>query len=182
VNALIEWLSRLVQGVKVWVVVRPWERCVRVRFGKHASVLEPGVHFRIPLADEVMLFNNRLRVAPIPAQTMTTADGEVVSVAGNVGFRIADPLLAMLSLQQPEYSVAALAQSSAATYIRERAFDDLDAGDLQLFAQENLQAVADGLVIEFVSITDFARVNRTFRLLGDEWRPATRVDTHDKDS
>lgn len=181
-TGLFEWLTKILQGVKLWVVVRPWERCVRVRMGKHAVVLGPGIHLRLPLVDEAMLFNNRLRIASFPNQTLTTIDGRTVSIAGNVGFRIDDPLRAMNALQQPEYSCAALVQTSAASYVTARAFADLDPCELQHVAKDDLSRVADGIAIEYVAITDFAPVSRTFRLLGDEWRPSTRPDVHDKDS
>jgi modulator of FtsH protease HflK len=179
-NALVEWLSKLLQGVKLWVTVKPWERCVRVRLGKWAVVLDPGVHFRIPLADDVMLFNSRLRIASFSAQTLMTLDRKVVSIAGNIGFRIDDPLRAMKSLHQPEYSCAALVQRSVAAYVTARECADLNAEALQLLAKEDLQRIAGGLTIEHVSVTDFAPVNRTFRLFGNEWRPETRPDAHDK--
>lgn len=181
-NSLFDWLIRIIQGLKLWVVVRPWERAVRVRLGKHAEVLDKGVHLKLPFIDDVTLFNSRLRIASFPNQTLTTADGFTVSVAGNVGFRVAEPLEAMLSLQQPEYSCAALVQTSASSFVVSRRLEEIDPTDLQEFAKDELQRAAGGLSIEYVSLTDFAKVNRTFRLLGDEWRPSTRPDTHDKDA
>jgi regulator of protease activity HflC (stomatin/prohibitin superfamily) len=180
VTGVLQWLTNLFQGVKLWIVVRPWERAIRVRLGKHAVELGPGVHIRIPIVDEAILFNNRLRIAAFPGQTLTTQDGRAVSVAGNVGFRVEQPLEAMRALQQPEYSCAALVQSSVAAYISSRNFGEIDAADLQSYAKDELVRMAGGLAIEYVSVTDFALVNRTFRVLGDEWRPATRPDSHDK--
>lgn len=181
-TGILQWLTNLVQQIKVWITVRPWERAVRVRLGKNVKVLEPGIHLRIPIVDEAILFNNRLRIAAFPGQTLTTTDGRTVSIAGNVGFRIADPLAAMLSLQQPEYSCAAIVQTSVASYVTTRALEEIEAGDLQAFAKTELENMSGGLAIEYVSLTDFAIVNRTFRVLGDEWRPSTKPDGHDKDT
>lgn len=181
-NGILQWLTNLIQQVKPIIVVNPWERGIRVRLGKHTKLLSPGWHLRIPVVDSVTMFNNRLRIASFPGQTITTVDGRTVSIAGNVGFRIEDPLAAMMSLQQPEYSCAALVQTTAATYIAALPFEELVKGDLEEMAKTDLEKVACGLAIEYVSITDFAPVNRTFRILGDEWRPSTKPDVHDKDS
>jgi regulator of protease activity HflC (stomatin/prohibitin superfamily) len=178
--SFVQWLTSILQQVKLWAVVAPWERAVRVRMGKHALVLGPGVHFRIPLLDSILMFNNRLRIASFPNQTLTTEDGRTISVAGNVGFRIDDPLLAMNSLQQPEYSCAALVQTTVSSYISTRSLDGIDKSEIEAEAKADLERIASGLSIEYVSLTDFAPVNRTFRVLGDEWRPATKPDTHDK--
>lgn len=176
----VQWLTSILQNVKLWAVVSPWERAVRVRFGKFVRVLDPGFHFRIPLGDEVFLFNNRLRIATFPNQTLTTTDGKTLSVAGNVGFRIDDPLRAMQSLQQPEFSCAALVQTTVASYVSARSLEEIDKAELEGEAKAALEHIASGLVIEYVSLTDFASVSRTFRLLGDEWRPSTKLDGHDK--
>jgi regulator of protease activity HflC (stomatin/prohibitin superfamily) len=178
--SFVQWLTSILQQVKLWAVVAPWERAVRVRLGKHVAVLQPGIHFRIPLADSVLMFNNRLRIASFPNQTLTTEDGRTISIAGNVGFRIEDPLLAMQSLQQPEYSVAALVQTTVSSFVTSRALVDIDKSEMEQEAKSDLSRIASGLAIEYVSMTDFAPVNRTFRVLGDEWRPSTKPDTHDK--
>lgn len=178
-DGILKWLTELAKQVKLWAVIAPWERGIRVRLGKNAALLEPGVHLRIPLVDEIILFNNRLRIATFPGQTIRTADGHTVTVAGNVGFRIDDPLRAMLSLQQPEYSCAAVVQTSVSSYVTTRGYEEIDVAEMESQACEELARIADGLAIEFVRLTDFAPVSRTFRLLGDEWRPSTKPDQHD---
>lgn len=179
-NGILQWLTNLLQSVKWWAIVNPWERGILVRLGKHARLLEPGWHLRIPIVDSVTLFNNRLRISTFPGQTLATTDGRVVTIAGNVGFRISDPLEAMRSLQQPEYSCAALVQTTVSNYVTSRRFAQLMKGELEDEAKSDLTRVAGGLEIEYVSITDFAPINRTFRILGDEWRPNTKPDNHDK--
>lgn len=179
-NGILQWLTNMVQQVKWWAVVNPWERAIRVRLGKHARLLDCGWHLRIPIIDTVTIFNNRLRISTFPGQTLGTTDGRTITVAGNVGFRIDDPLEAMRSLQQPEYSCAALVQTTVANYVTSRSFAELIKGELEGEAKAELERLASGLAIEYVSLTDFAVINRTFRILGDEWRPNTKPDNHDK--
>lgn len=179
-NGIIQWLTTILEHLKCWAIVNPWERGIRIRAGRHTKLLDPGWHFRIPLVDSVVLTNNRLRICAFPDQTILTKDRKTVSAAGNVGFRITDPLKAMLSLKQPEFSCAALVQSSVSQYVSDRSLEELDIREMESSAKDELTAVVDGIEIEFVRVTDFTVVNRTFRLLQERWQPSTSVDGHDK--
>ncbi len=50
IKGLIEYLLNI---VKFWIVIQPWERGIRVRFGKNQKLLNGGVHFRIPFLDTI---------------------------------------------------------------------------------------------------------------------------------
>jgi len=171
------WLVNLIKELQCWSVVQPWERAVRVRIGKHAVLWEPGIYFRVPLIDSVKIVNNRMRVYPFPCQTVTTRDGQTLTVAGVVGFRVADPLAAMLKIAQPEMSCAAFAQSAIAEYIASRDLANVRIEGIEAAALARLTAVTSGIVFDFVRIVDFAAV-KTIRLLQESWRPATNVEVH----
>lgn len=174
-NSLFEWLSRLFQGVKAWVVVQPWEKCVRVRLGKQSILFGPGVHLRIPWIDEVYIVNTRLRISSVPAQTITTSDGKTVTVSGIVGFRISEPLVAMLSLQQPESSCAALTLTALSEAIIGSKLELLSPTSIESFALKRLEQMMYGVTFDFVRVVDFAVV-RTYRILNEQWRPQTGND------
>ena len=53
-----------------WVIVQPWESCLRVRLGRHVALLAPGVHWRIPYVDQAYRQSVRLRIAHLPTQTV----------------------------------------------------------------------------------------------------------------
>jgi regulator of protease activity HflC (stomatin/prohibitin superfamily) len=172
-NQFFQWLSELFQGVRVWTIVLPWERGLRVRLGRWTRLWEPGFHWRVPFVDHVRVINTRVRIASIPCVTVTTKDGKTVTVAGCVGFQIVDPYQALLTIQQPEDAAAALAMSALASYVLARDVDQLDIAELEGSALEVLrQAPLRGFAFTFVKIVDFAIV-RTFRLLQEQWRPNT---------
>ena len=174
-NEVLQWLMGLVRGARCWVVVQPWERAVRVRLGKRTTLLEPGLHGRIPYADEVTVVNTRLRVAAVATQTITTKDGKALTTGGNVGFRIAQPLEALNALQSPESTVAAIAQRAVASFISSREWAALSCPQVEADVLAALRAfgMGKGITVEFVSCVDFAVV-RTFRLLQlADWRPGT---------
>jgi hypothetical protein len=50
----VKQIIEALKGLLVWwVTVAPWERALRVRLGKRVTLLGPGVHLRIPVADRV---------------------------------------------------------------------------------------------------------------------------------
>lgn len=176
-NTFVEWLMSLIREAKWWVIVQPWERAVRTRRGMNAEIVEAGLHFKIPVIDEVIVVNNRLRIAVFPSQTITTNDGKTVTVAGVVGFRITDPLAALMAMRQPEMTCAAFAQASVASYIAARSLSEIAVADLQESARRDIEGRASGMKFDFVNVVDFAAV-KTIRLLQEQWRPGTRTDDH----
>jgi hypothetical protein len=112
VHQLIAWLSQVFQTWKFWIVVPPWDVGVRVRLGKIAAALQPGLHFRLPFLDEITLVNTRLRLTSTPSVSMPgTSPSKVKSVAVTVGFSIKDPVMAMLAYTMPDNMISSYAQA-----------------------------------------------------------------------
>lgn len=174
-NQFIEWLTGVFKGVRCWFIVLPWEQSVRIRMGKAVTLFGPGWHLRIPLLDDVRTFNNRLRLTSFPSLTVMSKDGKTITASGLIGFRIANPLKAMLALQQPEATCGGLAMGQIARYISERTYAEASYEGAAASAVAALQGQAPGIAIEFVRLVDFASV-KTFRLLQDQWRPGTTTD------
>lgn len=174
-SEIAKWIAEFFRGVRCWVIVLPWERAVRVRLGRWVKLLEPGAHPRIPIVDDVRVFNNRLRIAAFPSLTVTTKDGLTVTAAGLIGFKISDPLKAMLSLRDPESTCSGLGMAAVARLIAASAFEDIDVERVERSAAEAIERRAPGCSLDFVQLVDFAAV-KTFRLLQDQWRPSTSVD------
>ena len=161
---IADWLNR----VRFWYTVRPWEQAIRVRCGRWIVAISPGLHFRIPLLDEVFCQNVRQRVLNLPVQTVTTADGKAVTLSGAVRWRIADVELIYQKLHTPEDWIynTVLAAIGDTVFSATSAISPAMVGDAATVAVQ-AQAFKMGLEIEAVSITDFAMV-RTYRLISGE--------------
>lgn len=75
-NSMWQWVSHLVQQMKLWVVVRPWETAIRVRLGSHAAVVGSGVRLRLPLVHEVLIFNRSFEDRIVPESDARDAGRE----------------------------------------------------------------------------------------------------------
>ena len=94
------------------MVISPWDVGVRVRLGKNAVALSPGLHFRVPLIDSIATVNTRLRITTTPPATIQgDSDGKSKVVSATIGYKVNDPLLAMLRFEHPSVAVQAYAQT-----------------------------------------------------------------------
>lgn len=157
-SSLAALFEKLVSTWKCWVVVPPWDVGVRVRRGQQAVALGPGMYFRVPLLDEVTLVNTRLRVTTTPAVTMHVEGGMVRVVRASIGYRVRDPLLAVMTLATPESVVIVRAQALLLGGHAAETCRDL---------LHNVMALA-GIDVDFVTYTENATV-MAFRILQNHW-------------
>ena len=152
-----------------WFVVAPWEQAIRVRLGKHTKLLGAGVHFRIPYLDKVYVHTTRKRLVHTSAQTLTTKDGKHVTIAGSLGYSIADLLKMYDTLHQPKDTIVQELMGEISSFI---VTHDLDACAPSVIEQQvndrrgGLLA-AYGIKSHGFIVTDFAVV-RTYRLLNGD--------------
>jgi hypothetical protein len=86
---VIRELLQILRNVFTWfVVVTPWERGVRVRFGRVVHELGPGIHLRVPFFDQCYKQSVRRRSTVIPSMTLTTSDGVTLTIGGFLWYQI----------------------------------------------------------------------------------------------
>lgn len=172
-TALFEWLLSLLKQFRIFVVVLPWETVIRCRLGSRVAVWGPGWHFRIPFIDSLNCINTRTRIAAVPMQTLTTSDGQSLSVSFSIGFKITDPRAALMRFAEPETSISAAAQSMTAGYVSGRALAGIAVSEMEAAVRVRLLAECDtAFQIEFVRLVDFVAAP-TMRLLQEQWRHQT---------
>lgn len=158
-NQLIEYLTRLFSSWKFWIVIPPWDRGVRVRLGRNAKLLEPGLHFRVPALDDITLVNTRLRMCTTPTQTLPAHGSRTRCLSITVGYRIMDPRACMLAYSSPEPVVMA--------FIQARIANDGGSFDQVVCLEDLRQHVRPaGIEVEFAYTVEDVEV-RTYRLLNN---------------
>ncbi|MDZ4250332.1 MAG: SPFH domain-containing protein [Candidatus Nanopelagicales bacterium] len=151
-----------------WVVIAPWERGVRIRLGRTARLLEPGLHFRIPGVDRIYAQSIRLRTLWSCNQTVTTRDRRTVTISIAVNFRIADLLEVYNSLSTPDVTIRAAALGLAMDCISQRDRDQVTPGAVAQHINEGLKGWGCGLADLSARITTFVE-GRAIRLLSHEY-------------
>lgn len=150
---------------KLLVMILPWERAARIRLGSCVKLWDPGWHIKLPFVDEIVLLNTRLRVSDALSQTLTTADGHPLTVGMTVGFRITDPLAALMRMHHPETTISALAASATSGIVSTSVKNALSVAALESHVRSVLVRETP-YEVDFVRVKNYAFV-RTYRLLND---------------
>lgn len=173
-TGLIGLLRGLAVPFKWWVTVAPWEQGLRVRVGKTAKLLLPGLHFVIPFFDRCYVASVRLRMLTDVRQTVSTADGHPVTLSVAVQFRIDDLRALFLKCANPETTILARVASVCASTVSAATRDSLSPRAIEDAA--GLSVPADWGVAELsVRVVDFVQV-RTLRLLSNDYRQTSELD------
>ena len=142
-------------------VVRQIERGVVFRLGRaQEKVRQPGYTTLIPIVDRMIKVNVQVVTLPVPAQEGITRDNVTVKVDAVVYFRVIDPWRAAVVVQDHEFAVSQVAQTSLRSMIGKSELDDLlsnrEALNSGLELMLDSPAAGWGIDIDRVEIKDVA--------------------------
>ncbi|MBQ0726035.1 MAG: FtsH protease activity modulator HflK [Thalassolituus sp.] len=101
------------------------ERGVVLRTGQFSSIENPGLHWKIPVVDQVVPVNiTKVREAEIK-ERMLTEDENIVEVELNVQYRVQDPQTFALRVEEPEASLISAAESALRHEVGSTAMDPI---------------------------------------------------------
>jgi len=142
-------------------VVQQWQRGVVFRFGRVREHLrQPGLVMLMPVADRIRRVNVQIVTMPIPAQEGITRDNVTVRVDAVVYFKVVDPVRATVNVQDYQFAISQVAQTSLRSIIGKSELDDLLANREPI--NQGLELMLDspalgwGIQIDRVEIKDVA--------------------------
>ncbi|MFF2079969.1 slipin family protein [Kitasatospora sp. NPDC058162] len=142
-------------------VVQQFQKGVVFRFGKvREEVREPGLVALMPVADRLRRVNVQIVTMPIPAQEGITRDNVTVRVDAVVYYRVEDPVKATVNVQDYNFAISQVAQTSLRSIIGKSELDDLLANREPI--NQGLELMIDspalgwGIQIDRVEIKDVA--------------------------
>lgn len=142
-------------------VIKQFERGVVFRLGRvQEPPRSPGLTRIVPFVDRLRKINIQIVTMPVPAQEGITRDNVTVRVDAVVYFRVHDPVRATVEVQDYEFAVSQVAQTSLRSIIGKSELDDLlanrDALNQGLELMLDSPALGWGIEIERVEIKDVA--------------------------
>ncbi len=142
-------------------VVQQFERGLVFRFGRvREAVRGPGLTMILPGIDRLRKVNMQIVTMPVPAQEGITRDNVTVKVDAVVYFNVADPVRAVVNVQDYLFAVLQVAQTSLRSMIGKSELDDLLSNREKL--NQGLEIMIDspaldwGVHIDRVEIKDVA--------------------------
>jgi regulator of protease activity HflC (stomatin/prohibitin superfamily) len=142
-------------------IIRQFERGVVFRLGRVQELPRPpGLAMIVPIVDRLRKVNVQIVTLPIPAQEGITRDNVTVRVDAVVYFRVHDPVRATVQVQDYQFAVSQVAQTSLRSIIGKSELDELLSNREQLNQGLELMidspAVSWGIEIDRVEIKDVA--------------------------
>jgi len=142
-------------------VVKQYERGVVFRLGRVRDAPRgPGLTVLVPLVDRMSKVSVQIVCMPVPAQDGITRDNVTVRVDAVVYFAVIDPVKAIVEVQDYQFAVSQVAQTSLRSIIGKSELDDLLSNREQL--NQGLELMIDspalgwGVHIDRVEIKDVA--------------------------
>ncbi|MFI5527450.1 slipin family protein [Kitasatospora sp. NPDC051853] len=153
-------LAVVVAGLGVRVV-QQYQRGVVFRFGRvREEIRQPGLALILPVVDRMKRVNVQIVTMPVPAQEGITRDNVTVRVDAVVYFNVVDPVRAVVNVQDYQFAISQVAQTSLRSIIGKSELDDLLANREPLNQGMALMldspALGWGIQIDRVEIKDVA--------------------------
>ncbi len=145
----------IVSGIRL---AAQWERGVILRLGKFKRVSPPGVTYVIPFIDTIQFVDLRLQTHNIPKQQVITKDNVPAAVDGVLYFKVNDPELVVLTIQDYAFAISQYAQSTLRDVVGGLSLDELLAEREQI--QEQIREVVEeriqswGLHLDTIRLQD----------------------------
>lgn len=155
---------------KFWVVVRSYEQGVILRLGKFNRVIDPGLHWMLPLGVDVALTESVVMTTKsLGNLSTTTSDSRSVCFECIVTYEIADIQKSLLLVNRVEDAIIDACQGIVGTTVSSMTWADLmnaDATTEKLSAACRKRGWRYGVKILTVMLAGVSVV-RNIRLMGD---------------
>lgn len=107
------------------VQVNQHERGVKFLMGRYYRTIEPGWRIRIPVFQDIKKVDIRLKTLDLPPQDAITKDNISVKVNAVIYYKVVDPKVAIVDIQNVDNSVFQLAQTTMRNIVGEVTLDEL---------------------------------------------------------
>lgn len=106
-------------------IIREYERGVVYTLGKYSSTRGPGIQLVVPMLQQMILVDIRIRTEDIPSQDVISKDNVSVKVNAVVYFRVTEPAFAINRIEDFMGATSQLAQTTLRSVLGKQDLDDM---------------------------------------------------------
>jgi len=106
-------------------IFREYERGVVFTLGRYTSTIGPGLAFVIPIVQQVVRVDLRVRVEDVPTQDVISRDNVSVKVNAVIYYRVVDPSRATINIEDYEEATSQLAQTTLRSVLGKHELDEM---------------------------------------------------------
>ena len=141
---------------QVFKILNEYERGVIFRLGRLIPNKGPGIIFIIPMVDRLLRISLRLITLDVPPQDVITKDNVSIKVNAVLYYRVMDPSLAVVEVENFAYATSQLAQTTLRSVCGQAELDELlaERDKISIHLQEILDKDTDpwGIKVSKVEI------------------------------
>lgn len=135
------------------------------RMGKYHRLLEPGLNILIPVLDKVKYVQSLKEIAiDVPKQSAITSDNVTLNIDGVLYLRIIDAYLASYGVEDPEFAITQLAQTTMRSELGkislDKVFRERESLNVSIVEQINRASEAWGITCLRYEIRDIKLPSR----------------------
>lgn len=115
-------LMILVASLKI---VKEYERGVKFTLGKFSGIMVPGLRIVVPVIQSWQRVDIRIKAIDVPDQDAITRDNVSLKVNAVLYYKVADSKKAIIEVEEFNYAVSQLAQTTMRDVVGEVSLDEL---------------------------------------------------------
>lgn len=156
----------LIGIVIVWILlisikqIDEYQRGILFSFGKFSRILKPGWHIVLPIINRVVKVDIRTKTVDVPEQEAITRDNVSIRINTVLYYKIFDASKAVISVENYNYAVSQLAQTTMRNIVGSVTLDELLSERDKLSTQicQIVDEATDpwGIKVENVELKDIA--------------------------
>jgi len=153
-------------------IVNQYERGVRFTLGRYSGIMGPGLRLIIPLLQTYERVDMRVRVVDVPDQESITKDNITVGINAVLYYKVTDPKKAVIEVEQYEFAVSQLAQTTMRNIVGEVELDELLAK--RDATADKIRKIVDevsdpwGIKVDGVELKDITLAQEMKRVIGKQ--------------
>ena len=112
----------VLSGLKI---VKEYQRGIKFTLGKYSGIMSPGLRIVIPVIQSWQRVDIRVKAVDVPDQDAITKDNVSIKVNAVLYYKVADSKRAIIEVEEFDYAVSQLAQTTMRDVVGEVTLDEL---------------------------------------------------------
>ena len=164
---IFNFLSQFWNNILPFYVFNVYEFGVVLRFGKWRKNVSAGFHWKIPFVDEVLHCRNSMTTMPTKNQSLTTKDGEQISIESIVKYKIEDAKKFLLEVEDAISAIDDITQGKIKELVNTKTWTEIrDLKDVEIKKLVTTEAEKFGIKIFYVTITSLVKT-RVYKIINN---------------
>ncbi len=122
ITILVIIIILIITGIRQ---INEYERGIKFRFGKFNKIMNPGWNIIIPIIDSYKKVDVRTKAVDVPEQEAITKDNVSIKINAVLYYKIFDASKAVLAVENFNYAVSQLAQTTMRNAVGSVSLDEL---------------------------------------------------------